>query len=249
MIHYGIKLWLQNEPLFQEAVDVYRQNKIHFIELYNNPEAPLNFNTLAALKALPVTIHHTNSHGWHELAVGPEQLTMWANTVELANYFAADKIIVHPGQARDITHLNEIVNRIDDQRMLLENMAGLDIKGNRTFGRTLAELEAVRKLKPICFDFEKAVKSAAFQKINYQEFIVACLDELKPNYFHISGGDKNSPIDEHANLWEANFDIGWIRDELMDRFTADDCRLVFETPKNSFSLENDLKNIDFFNQA
>jgi hypothetical protein len=101
----------------------------------------------------------------------------------------------------------------------------------------------IKKIKEICFDFEKAVKSACYQKIDYKKFISKCLKELKPNYFHISGGDKKNCKDEHLDLWEANFDLKWIKSKLENIANKKDVFLVFEVPKKGNNLRNDVGNI------
>jgi len=77
-------------------------------------------------------------------------------------------------------------------------------------------------------------------------FINQCLDELRPLYFHISGGDLNSRKDEHLNLREANFDLKWMKSNLGDIAKKRDIFLVFEVPKNKGNLKNDMDNIKYF---
>jgi hypothetical protein len=113
-------------------------------------------------------------------------------------------------------------------------------------GRTFEDLQPIAAIKPICFDFEKAIKSACFQKIDYKDFILKCVNEFKPKYFHISGGDKNSPIDEHKDLMGVNFDVAWIRELLKSISQKEDIRLVFETAKKDGNLKNDVANLEYF---
>ncbi len=248
MIFYGLKLWSSNtKENFVEASALVRDHKVDFIEIKNNPAEALDFTKLSIIKDVPVTVHNADSHGWHEFNLGDEQLAIWQETLKLADFFQSPTIVVHPGQARDLKHFQENVSKIDDPRIIIENMAGLDIYGENVYANSLTLLKELKNLKPICFDFEKAVKAACYQKIDYQAFIADCLQELQPAYFHISGGDKDSPIDEHKNLWEANFDIGWIRTQLIS--LGRPVQLVFETPKIGADLANDLKNIEFFKQV
>lgn len=246
MIKYGLKLWSGNSNLFSEAAALYVGRKIDCIELYNDPDAPLDFEALSLISRVPVMIHNSHSHGWHQFNLQKEQLEIWRRTLSLADYFKSRYIVVHPGQAPNLESFKKNYKKIDDPRIVLENMAGLDIYGENMYASGLAELAELRKIRPICFDFEKAVKSACFQKIRYQDFITAALEKLGPVYFHISGGDKNSPMDEHRDLWEANFDVAWIRKQLENSARGQDVILVFETPKVGGTLDNDLKNIAYF---
>lgn len=247
MIKFGLKLWSSNaETAFISAARLVNSGQADFVELYHNPAASWDEAKFSILKSVPVTIHNTHSQGWHEFQIGSEQLAMWQGTVRLADYYGSDVIVVHPGQVVNFEVFSETLKKFDDSRIYIENMAGLDLYGKNVFARTLPELKQLAGIKPICFDFEKAVKSAAFQKIDYQKFIDECLVELQPRYFHISGGDKNNPVDQHQNLSEANFDIDWIARRLYEHATDSDCRLVFETPKKGDDLENDVANIDFF---
>lgn len=247
MIKFGLKLWTSNtHAAFASAVRLVNSGQADFVELYHNPAASWDEAQFSILKSVPVTIHNTHSQGWHEFQIGPEQLAMWQETVRLADYYGSDVIVVHPGQVINFEVFAGTLKKFDDPRIYIENMAGLDLYGKNVFARTLDELKQLAEVKPICFDFEKAVKSAAFQKIDYRKFIDNCLTELQPKYFHISGGDKDSPVDQHLNLAEANFDIGWIARRLSEYADNAECRLVFETPKHGDGLENDTANIEFF---
>ncbi|MSU75850.1 MAG: hypothetical protein EXS55_05045 [Candidatus Magasanikbacteria bacterium] len=247
MIRYGLKMWTSNElERFKEAAELCHLGQVDFIELYNNPEAEISQLALESIRFCPVTTHNTNTNKWHEFVLGDEELATWKKTVELANFFKSPIIVVHPGQRHTTESFLENLNKIDDPRIYIENMAGLDLFKVPMFGQTLPELVAIQQSKPICFDVEKAVKAACYQKLNYQNFIQDCLRELTPRYFHISGGDKNSPVDEHFNMWEATFDVAWVRQTLEEYAAPHSIDIVFETPKIGASLENDLKNINFF---
>lgn len=246
MIKFGLKLWTSNPAIFfEEAGNLARIKKVDFVELYNNPETDFDFNTFLPIKEISVSIHNTHSHSWHEFNLGEKQLKIWQNTLRLADYFKSQEIVVHLGQAANLKCFKDNLKKIEDPRILLENMAGIDVYGKNVFAQTLKELMRFRKLQPICFDIEKAIKSACWQNIDYKKFINDCIDNLKPRYFHISGGDKNNPIDEHKNLWESNFDFAWLADRFNCLAKAAEIKLVFETPKGK-NLENDLKNMGFF---
>lgn len=246
MIKYGLKLWSSNEHLFKEAFCLFRQGNFDFVELYHNGQTELDFEKLKLLKGVPVAIHNTNNCGFHEFEIEKEQLEIWENTKRLADFFESAHIVVHPGTAKNLEEFKRNLAKINDKRILIENMAGLDIYGKKTFGYNLNELREIQKEKEICFDLEKAVKSACYQRIDYKKFISDCLEKLEPFYFHISGGDKNTTRDEHRNLQEANFDLKWIKGKLEIIAKEKDVFFVFEVPKNENDLINDVENSEYF---
>jgi len=240
---YGLKLWSNNVELFDEAVAAHASQAFDFIELYSNPAHKPDFEALKMLKALPVTIHATHIDGFHEFVIGEKEEAIWKQTLELADFFESEVIVIHPGRAHTFNSFKENLDKIDDSRIYIENMAGLDVDKNPMFGQELSHLERMRELRPICFDFEKAVKAACYQKKDYKEYIEEALQRLKPSYFHISGGDKDNPVDEHLNLQAANFDVAWMKRQL--EAMAQPARLVFETPK-AHGIENDIANMVYF---
>jgi len=246
MIKYGIKLWTNNKGLFRKAINLYKEKKFDFIELYNNSSHAHDYKALAKLKNAPVTIHNTNNQGFHKFIIKKKQLSVWNKTVELADFFNSPYIIVHPGQNHTFKTFRENLKKINDKRILIENMPGLDIFGQPMYGQKINELKKINKTNNICFDFEKAIKAACYQNINYKKFIRDCITELNPFYFHISGGDKNNPVDEHKNLWESNFDFKWIKNILNKKTLEKNIFLVFESPKTTDNLKNDIKNINYF---
>lgn len=250
MIRYGLKLWTTNtERRFAEAARLHAEKKADFVELYIHPDQPFDAAKYSRLSAVPVTIHNAHSHGWHEFALGERQLDMWRTTIAAADFFHSDIIVIHPGQSPDVPFFRANLAKIDDPRIYIENMAGIDMYGSNLYASTLLALRELRQIHPICFDIEKAVKGAAYQGLPYQVFIDECLRELTPTYFHISGGRAESPVDEHGNLWDATFDVGWIRDRLEAMAKDLTVYLVFETPVTGEDFENALRNMDFFRRA
>jgi hypothetical protein len=246
MIKCGLKLWTNDNDLFEEAVSLFEKEQFDFLELYHNANEEFDFGDTEKLKKIPTTIHAFHQDGFHEFNFKSKELEIWNKTKELADYFDGKKIIVHAGKARDIDDFRSNLSKIDDPRILIENMAGLDVFENLTFGYRLEDLKKIKENKEICFDFEKAIKSACYQRIDYKKFIKDCLKDLKPNYFHISGGDFRSVEDEHLNLQEANFDLRWIGNELEKLSREKAVFLVFEVPKNESNLRNDIENMDYF---
>lgn len=247
MISYGLKIYTSDKSeLFNKAVELFATQAFDFIELYHDLNS-LDFDKLKLIKMMPVVIHNTNSHGWHEFVLGTEQLVVWEKTKILADFFKSQHIIVHPGRNHNLTSFLENLQKIDDPRILIENMAGLDIHNRPMFAQTLKQLRQIHEHKPICFDFEKAIKAAAYQRLDYEKFVVDCLNYLTPSYFHISGGDKNNPVDEHLNLWESNINWTGIKHCLKQYNATHEVQIVFEVPKTN-GLDNDILNLQWFKE-
>lgn len=249
MIKYGLKIWSNNTNLFPEAINLVKRKKFDFLEVYNNSSEPTDYSKLKILNSVLVkAVHHgLYDRRWHDFFITEDQMSDWKGTIEMADFLKADYIILHPGRVHNTKTFWENVEKINDTRILIETMPGLDIDNNpMQFGQALEDLLEIKKKKNICFDFEKVIKASIYQKKDYKEFIQEAMRKLDPSYFHISGGDLKSPIDQHINLWEAEFDIKWVR-ELLENFSEKrDIYLLFETPKIKNNLNNDVKNLEYF---
>ena len=246
MINIGLKLWTNNVAYFEQAVSLFKEGKINFIELYYNDVLPVNYDSLRQLKNIPINIHATDNAGFEKFLIQKQELEIWDKIKELADFFKSNHIIVHPGREHTQETFKINLNKIDDSRILIENMPGLDINNKPMYATTISELESIKKVKNICFDFEKAVKAAFYRGIDYKKYITDSLQCLKPQYFHLSGGNCNSSTDEHLNLWEGSIDCVWIKQELLKLTKDNNIFLVFEVPKNGVDLENDVKNMYYF---
>ncbi|MDO8583638.1 MAG: hypothetical protein Q7R83_00465 [bacterium] len=247
MIRYGLKLWSGNEHrFFEEAASGFQEKRFDFIELYVDADRPLNASGLQMLASIPVTIHGTHNHGFHEFVIGEEQLAIWQSVLALADRFSSSVIVVHPGQSNTLEVFEREMKKIDDSRMLVENMPGLDLLHQPMFGQRLEDLRIIRQQRKICFDFEKAAKAAAYQNCSHQDYIRDGLAALTPSYFHLSGCDTHDPVDQHLNLWEGDLDLVFIKNQLEPIAAVHNVRLVFETPREKEGLQNDWKNMDYF---
>ena len=247
MLRSILKLWSNNVAWFPEAVRLQKEKAIDGVELYNNVSTPLDWEALKALKdANVVAIHNPHGQGWHDFFLTDEQHAHWEQTKELADFFHATRIIVHPARTHNRETFFENMQKLDDSRVHIENMAGLDINREpMQFGATLEELADIRKQIPICFDLEKAVKAACREKVDYKRFIKEGIETLESTYFHVSGGSSTDAKDEHLNLWEGDIDFVWIKQRLVSWAQDKEVFLAFEVPKKD-GLANDVKNVEFF---
>ena len=212
MIKYGLKIWSNNEHLFDEVVLRYKNKEFDFVELYSNSEFDHNYELLEKLKQVPILgihIGNLDKAGFHDFYLKESQKKAWQMTIDLADFFNASKIIVHPAVEHNWESFLANLKKIDDPRILIESMPVISPLSDslREFGTSLDDLQKIKEKKEICLDVSKSIKAAAYHKVDYKEFLEKALKDLKSEYFHISGGDYNSPIDQHDNLWDGNFDF------------------------------------------
>lgn len=251
-IAFGLKLWTGNVELFEEACTRYREGVFDFIELYFDPKHPFDAELRKRLSGIPIGIHAP--HALDEFYFDEPGLALWERTKDVARVCGSETIVLHPGYERtipDFAVFERELAKVDDPRILIENMPTRILTEDVPFGHDLETLARIRARKPICFDLEKATKAARFHEMDYLEYIRKGLESLTPNYFHISGGDVSSPQDQHRNLWEGTMDAGAIS-SILETYAARTDRvvkLVFETPKSGDGLSGDLQNMKYFRDA
>ena len=248
MIKYGIKLWTIDKHCFSKTVKLYQDGLIDFVELYFVPDEIFK-NDLDILKDLPVYIHAPHSyHNFNIFDLDTKKINLFKNqVVELANFFNSDYIILHAGTGDDPKIFKKNIAKIYDKRIIIENMPKIGKDGSTCFGYSLEQLKFIKKecRLNLCLDLAHTIKSAVSQNLNYKNFIKSLIFNLKPEYFHISGGEKTNEKDDHLDLFGGDFDIPWVKETLSSLSKNKTLYLVFEVPKTK-ELENDIKNINYF---
>lgn len=249
MIKYGLKLWSNNkENIILEAKTLLDNGQVDFLELYIHPEG--NWEAFKILKNYLVTIHATHyDHGFDLMELDGKMLDLYNNKVlPVANFFNSPFIVLHPGCEGDTEDFSKNLEKIQDKRLLLENMPKTSLDEKILFGHKLDELKWVKENERMefCLDFSHAIASANSQGIPYKKLIGEFLNELNPSYFHIGGANSNSLKDEHLNLWDGSFNLNWIKLKLVEVSENRNVYLVFEIPKIGDNLRNDLKNVEYF---
>jgi len=250
MINYGLKLWSRDpDNYFFQAVNLCNTGQVDLIELYVHPEM-INAKKLKILQGKNITIHAThNEHGFEVFDINDEKIKFFRDKIMgLANYFSTNKIILHPGAGTDKNKFKENMEKIFNSKIIFENLPKVSLDEKLFFGYSLDQLKWIKKnfSADFCLDFSHAIKSAFSQKINYKVFILDLINKLKPTYFHICDGFVSNEMDKHLNLGEGNFDLRWIKNELLKISQTKNIDLVFEVPKNSNDLDNDINNIEYF---
>jgi len=251
-IKFGLKIWsIDSNDLFKEAVQLFEKKEIDFIELYIVPDSLLlgKSDILNDLKNIPTTIHapHTE-HNFNIFTLDDSKIGLFKNQViKTTDFLGSKSIIVHAGVGDSQTIFKENLRKINDKRILIENMSKVGINDELCFGYSYEQLKFIKDCGfNLCLDLAHAIKSAISQKIDYKEFIKKLISDLKPIYFHISSGGMNVEKDEHKNLFDGEFDIKWMKELLLELAEKKDVYLVFETPKSGKGLENDIKNMKYF---
>ncbi|MDO8524152.1 MAG: hypothetical protein Q7R99_00810 [bacterium] len=256
MFKYGIKIWSTNKDWFSQVIDLIKQGRADFVEIYLVPNLfDLADFSIFLENKIPVVIHapHT-THDFDVFNLTPENLQIWHNqVVKAADYLDSRFIVVHPGVGDSKEIFKREAAKIKDPRVLMESMikigfVGVKEGGVMCFGYSKEELEFIHKECgfEICFDVCHSLASAVWQKIDPYDFISECIDILKPKYFHLSGGNVEDETDKHLDLWEGTFDYKFVKEKLAPIQQVEDIFLSFEVPKKDDGLENDLKNIEYF---
>lgn len=247
--------------MLRQAASLYPRARFHFLELSPIPGSFSSLEELSFLKKMPVTVHSPHCReGFNIFNLDKGAVKMFSELAKKsADFFAAKHIIVHAGRGGDREIFKKNIAEIKDKRILIENMAKLtwdfDKQGNFTknendvcFGYSKEQLLFIKQECgfDICFDFGHAIKAAVSQGLDYHFFVEDLSKELKPTYFHLCDGDAKEERDEHLNLGEGDFPLSFIKKILQQLAEEKDIDLVFEVPKQGDTLNNDLKNIDYF---
>lgn len=250
---YGLKIWsTDKKDLFKEAVELFKKKEIDFVELYVVPDSLVlgESDILNDLKDILTTIHtpHTE-HDSDVFELDDSKMQFFKNQIiKTADFLDSKFIVVHAEAVGDSSEtFRENMKNINDRRVLIENMPKIGTDDKFCFGYSNEQLKPIKDYGfNFCFDFAHAIKSAIGQNINPKEFVEKLILELNPSYFHLSSGRMNTPMDEHMNLFDGEFDIKWIKETLLGLEEKKDVYLVFETPKGENGLENDIKNMKYF---
>lgn len=239
-IKFGLKLWSINSNVLNEAKELIECGLFQYIELTPTPNTEitpfLEYN-------LPYIIHITTErHGLNIADKEKEEFNLKTidNCIEWADKLNAKYLILHLGFGL-IDDAIEFLNRIDDKRILMENMPKVGLNDEPMIGYTPEQLKELMDNKfGLCLDLNHAIKAAVSLRAPYKEFVQEFL-KLNPKMFHISDGKLNNEKDEHLNIGEGDYDFEF----LMDCVKENESKYVtLETPRNSDSFDNDRNNLE-----
>jgi deoxyribonuclease IV len=212
MFKFGLKLWSINDNYVDEAVSLYEQDIYHYIELYAVPDTYDTYVSLWKSLSMPFIIHAPHFKGGLNLAKKGSRannMTLISETRKFADTLKADKIIVHPGIAGDISETVDRLKEINDPRILIENKPYYALFGGLICnGATIEEIKFVLGNTNIglCLDIGHAFCSANAQGIEPTEYLKEFL-KLSPGVYHLSDGDYKDIFDKHDHFGRGNYNI------------------------------------------
>ena len=244
-IKFGLKLWSTNSNLLKEAKELIENDNFQYIELTPVPNTEV---TPFLETEVPYVIHITTER--HGLNIADKErkefnLKTINNCIKWADKLKAGYLILHPGFGLIDTTI-EFLNRIDDKRILIENMPKVGLNDENMIGYTPVQIKKlIGERFGFCLDLNHAIKAAVSLSMQYKEFIEEFL-KLKPKMFHISDGKLDNEKDEHLHIGEGYYDF-----EFLMRCVegAKSKYVTLETPRiKSNSFEEDLRNLDELKQ-
>ena len=240
-IKFGLKIWSINSDLLEKAKELVDRGVFQYIELtpipYTEVTPFLEYN-------LPYIIHITTERYGLNIADKEKEkfnLKVINNCIKWADKLNAGYLILHPGFGLIDTTI-EFLNRIDDKRILIENMPKVGINNEKMIGYTPEQIKALMDNKfGLCLDLNHAIKAAASLRRPYREFIEEFL-RLNPKMFHISDGKLNNEKDEHLGIGWGDYDFEFLIDCIKE---AKSEYVTLETPRTNLnSFDEDLKNLE-----
>jgi len=240
-IKIGLKLWSTNSNILNEAKELIERGLFQYIELMPIPKTEI-LPFLDQLHNVPYIIHiTTEKHGANIADKNKEEYNLKTiyNCIEWADKLNAKYLILHPGFGL-IDNAIKFLNKIDDKRILIENMPKVGLNNEKMIGSTPEQIRGLMDNKfGLCLDLNHAIKAAISLRIPYKEFVQEFL-KLKPKMFHISDGKLNNEKDEHLNIGEGDYDFEF----LMTYIKRNESKYVtLETPRNLNSFDNDINNL------
>ncbi len=240
-IKFGLKLWSKNYDSVSEAQRLIEEDIFQYIELMVVPDTEIS--PFQKIKA-PYIIHMSHEDLGTNIADKKKKESsqkIIKQCIEWADKLNADYLVLHPGFG-SISDTLEFLEKINDERILVENMPKIGQNGEKMIGFTPEQIKELMGDKfGFCLDFSHAIKAAISLKKDYKKYIEDFL-KLNPKIFHIYDGNLNNEKDEHLNIKEGEFDFAF----LANCIRGNNSKLVtLETPRTNLnSLKEDLENME-----
>ena len=241
MYKLGLKLWSTNKNYVKEAKRLYEEGLYSYIELFAVPDSFKDYINLWEELDVPYVIHAAHSAVGLNLAKKEffkQNMRLAGQARLFADELKADIIIFHPGLEGKIEETANQLNKIKDQRIIVENKPYYGLYDNLTCnGNSPEEIKFVLDNVKVgfCLDIGHTIYSANAQNKDWFLYLKEFLS-LNPKIFHISDGDKDGVYDQHKNLGKGSFDF-----EKIFSLTPKNSLISIETKKN---FENSLKDFE-----
>lgn len=244
-IKAGLKVWSINKNFLNKVNILFNTKKISYVEIYIIPGTINADSSILKKLQAPVIIHVPYfAHGFNlqDLSNIDKNVSYIKESIRAADLTNALYIIMHPGLNGTIENIKNFLEKVNDKRIILENMARAGIYGDRNLLSSPQEMREIMALtkKSFCLDFSHAYKSACSLNKDPKSLIKEFMG-LEPKMFHLCDGHSNMEKDEHLNLGEGNFDLSFCKECIIK---SDSKMVTIEVPKKD-GLNNDLRNIGF----
>ncbi len=239
-IKIGLKLWSKNYDLINEAQRLIEEDIFQYIELMVVPKTEIS--PFQKIK-VPYIVHMSHWELGTNIADKKKKESsqkVIKQCIEWTDKLNANYLILHPGFG-SITDALEFLEKINDERILIENTPKIGQNDEKMIGFTPEQIKELMGNKfGFCLDFSHAIKAAISLKKDYKKYVEDFL-KLNPKMFHLSDGTLNNEKDEHLNIKKGQFDF----DFLANCIRKNNKFVTLETPRiNLSSLEEDLENME-----
>ncbi|EKE02079.1 MAG: AP endonuclease [uncultured bacterium] len=209
---FGLKLWSINENYVEQAKKLYDNGVYDYIELYSVPNSYNRFAKIWKSLEIPYIIHAPHFMSGLKLSKREffeNNMILAEEAKRYADLLNAKFIIFHPGIDGDIDESIHQLNKIDDNRILVENKPYYAVKEKLVCnGNSPEEIKHIMENTGVgfCLDIGHAICAANTRKIEPMNYIKDFL-KLNPNMYHLTDGQYESEKDRHDHFGKGNYDI------------------------------------------
>ncbi|MCK4650916.1 sugar phosphate isomerase/epimerase [Candidatus Babeliales bacterium] len=241
MFKYGLKLWSTNKNYIKDAISLYENNFYDYIELFSVPDSFKNNISLWKNLKIPYVIHAPHS------AVGlnfakkesfKKNLKLAYEAKRFADELNSDIIIFHPGIDGDINQTVFQLNKIFDERIVVENKPYFGLVDDLVcVGNSPEQINFIMEKTGVgfCLDIGHAIYSANAQKVEPFSYLKEFV-KLSPKIFHLCDGDFNGIYDQHKHFGKGNFNF-----EKIFKILPENAYISVETEKSFKDSLNDFE--------
>lgn len=236
---FGLKLWSINIDLIDQAVHLINEKVFDYIELMVIPDSEIK----PFLIDVPYIIHIPHEKfgvNIGDLAAKKLTLKMINESIAWADRLNAKHLILHAGHG-SMQHATDLLRKLSDSRLLIENMPKVGLDGEGMIGYSPAQIEELIRDSDmgLCLDFGHAVKAAVSLGIDYKEYMEEFMG-IKPRVFHVSDGMLSGERDEHLGIREGEYDLVFLMECVEENRLA---LVTLETPRIRKTLDEDVDNL------
>jgi len=238
----GLKIWSHNFEHVSIINELFESKKIDYLEVYTVPKSiKEDVHFLKDLR-LPVVIHAPHANSGFNIADAKllnKNIETFYDVKRISDQLNSEIIIVHAGEYGEIYSALKCLKKLQDDRIIIENMPKTALKGEACLGYDTETLKPfLENSGGLCLDFGHAIKAAFSLGKDYKKMIEE-LVKFNPIMFHINDGFDNNPIDEHRWFGEGNYDLKFLTNFIGKR------KVTIETErKGSPFLKENLINLD-----